>query len=398
MRVGLDYTPAIRQGGGIGRWTRSLVEAMLELNDPALQELILFYAGGGLNPKQASFIREARQHPDRRVRYARLPFAEPNLTRLWQRFKAPIPLELMARLGEPLRGLGRPDVLHFPDFVIPPHLGGRSVVTIHDLSFLITPECADADLRAYLTEAVPRSAQRADHITVDAAAIRRDLIERLHVPADKISVIYGGVGPEFHPITDREQLEETRQRLNLPDRFLLFLGVIEPRKNIARLVEAWSRLKDGPVGRGRRLVIGGRRGWLYEPIFARIAELGMQDEIMWLDFVPEGDLTALYNLADLFCFPSLYEGFGIPPLEALACGTPVVTANNSSLAEVFSGAALMCEATDVDSIADAIERGLTSLDGDGSLLSELRQVGLERAQQFTWQKAAQDAIRVYKGW
>ncbi|HEX2911797.1 MAG TPA: glycosyltransferase family 1 protein [Chloroflexia bacterium] len=402
MRVGIDYTPAVRQGGGIGRWTRSLVGALLDLPESSgAIDYTLFYAGGGLNPQQKAGIEKeiAARRSLTGVNYVKLPFSEPNLTRLWQRLRLPLPLEIVAKAGTPLaksNPLGKLDVLHFPDFVVPPHLSGRSLVTVHDLSFLITPECADAKLRDYLSAAVPRAVHKAGHVSVDSAAIKQDLIERLGVSPEKITVIYGGVGPEFRPIEDRAKLEEVRQRLKLPERFLLYLGTIEPRKNLARLAEAWKQLKDTPVGQGRRLVLGGRKGWLYEPILERIAELGLQDEIVWLDFVPEDDLVALYNLADLFCFPSLYEGFGIPPLEALACGTPVVTASNSSLAEVFSGAALMCDALEVDSIAEAIRKGLESLDGDGRLLTELRAAGLARARTFTWEKAAREAASLYQ--
>ncbi len=398
MRVGIDYTPAVRQGGGIGRWTRSLVEALFGLEESQALEWVLFYAGGGLKPEQVSFVQSQKRQHRAGVQFARLPFSEPTLTRLWQRARLPLPLELVARFERPFGRdrLGKLDLLHFPDFVVPPHRQGRTLVTIHDLSFLITPECAEAKLRQYLTEAVPRSVRRADRISVDSAAIKRDLIERLKVPSEKIQVIYGGVGAEFQPLEDKAALEEVRQRLGLPSRFVLFLGTIEPRKNLVRLVEAWHRLKDTTAGRGRKLVLAGRRGWLYEPILKRIAELGMSDQIVWLDFVPEKDLPVLYNLADLFCFPSLYEGFGIPPLESLACGTPVVTANNSSLAEVFEGAALMCDATSVASIADALQNGLESVDGDGQLLAALRIAGLARAAQFTWERAARDALTLYR--
>jgi glycosyltransferase involved in cell wall biosynthesis len=406
MKVAIDYTPAVRQSGGIGRWTRSLVDALVSLEEARDTRFVLFYAGGGLNEKQQEFVRteqakyaSLKNSSSPEVRFVRLPFSEPVLTRLWQRLRLPLPLELMARLGQPLslaNPLGNPDVLHFPDFVVPPHLGGRSLVTVHDLSFMITPECAEESLRQYLTAAVPRSVRRADRVSVDAAAIKNDLAERLQVPLEKMTVIYGGVGPEFHPITDTAYLEEVRGRLKLPEHFLLFLGTIEPRKNLARLAEAWARIKNTNVGRGRKLVLGGRKGWLYEPILERIDELGLRDEIVWLDFVPEGDLAAVYNLADLFCFPSLYEGFGIPPLEALACGTPVVTANNSSLAEIFRGAALMCEATEVDSIARALRQGLESLDGDGQLLAGLQAEGLKRVKTFTWERAAGEALSLYR--
>jgi glycosyltransferase involved in cell wall biosynthesis len=301
----------------------------------------LFYAGGALNLQQENFV-ASQADISLRAKMVRLPFSEPTLTRLWQRLRLPIPLELVGRLsGTNL--LDKTDLLHFPDFVVPPHRRSkRTIVTVHDLSFLVAPECAEPKLQKYLAQAVPRAVRKADHITVDAAAIKADLINLFGVPPEKISVIYAGVSQDFKPLADRTALEEVRNRLNLPENFVLFLGVIEPRKNLARLAEAWKIVKETPSGKKRRLVLAGRRGWLYEPIFSRIAELGLMDEIVWLDFVPEGDLAAIYNLADLFVFPSIYEGFGIPPLEALACGTPIVTANNSSLAEVFTGASFMC--------------------------------------------------------
>ncbi len=399
MRVGIDFTPAVRQSGGIGRWVRSLVGALLELEDRQGLEYLLFYAGGNLSSQQEVFVyrQQRRSPPD--VDFARLPFSEPTLTRLWQRLRLPLPLEWLARSGSFFpypNPIGKLDVIHFPDFAVPPHQHGKALVTIHDLSFMITPECAEAKLRKYLSQTVPRSVHKADRISVDSAAIKQDLIERLKVPPEKIEVIYGGVGPEFRPIEDREHLEEVRVRLNLPEHFVLFLGTIEPRKNLARLAEAWYQIKDTPAGRERRLVMAGKRGWLYEPIFRRITELGLQNEIIWLDYVAEDDLPALYNLADLFCFPSLYEGFGIPPLEALACGTPVVTANNSSLAEVFTGAALMCEATDTASIAEAMLSSLEDLDRGGPELAQRRAAGLKRAQEFTWERAAREAMALYR--
>lgn len=403
MRVGIDFTPAVRQGGGIGRWVRNLVGALLELQDPQAQsemlEYVMFYAGGGLTSQQKTLLYSYERKSPPNVHWTRLLFSEPALTRIWQRLRLPIPLEWIARIDNffPFPDpIGKLDVVHFPDFVVPPHRHGRSLVTIHDLSFLITPECAEAKLRSYLSNAVPRSVRKADRISVDSAAIKQDLIARLKVPEEKIRVIYGGVGPEFRPLEDRARLEEVRARLSLPERFVLFVGTIEPRKNLARLAEAWTLLKDTPAGQERKLVLVGRRGWLYEPIFSRITELGLKDEIVWLDFVPDNDLVALYNLADLFCFPSLYEGFGIPPLEALACGTPVVTANNSSLAEVFSGTALMCEATSVESIAEAMQKSLESRDGDGQLLAEMRVKGLARAKEFTWERAAREALTLYR--
>ncbi|NWJ95971.1 MAG: glycosyltransferase family 4 protein [Chloroflexi bacterium] len=400
MKIGIDYTAAIRQGAGVGRHTRSLVATMLE-QEPLDTDFVLFYAAGGLNQSQQTHLYSLERHRPANVKYVRLPFSEPELTRLWQRLKIPLPLEWLAWMDNPfpfpapLSGL---DVFHFPDFALPPHRKGKGLVTIHDLSFMVVPECAEAGLRRYLTAAVPHAVKRANRVIVVSENIKHELVERLGTPPEKIKVVYNGVGPQFRPFneTERFELEEVRQRHKLPKHFALFVSTIEPRKNLTRLVEAWAEVKQTPAGRDRKLVLAGRRGWLYEPIFRRISDLKLTEEITWLDFVPDVDLPALYNLAELFLFPSLYEGFGIPPLEALACGTPVVTADNTALREVFEGAAVLCQATNTVSITEAILTTLTSLDGDRHLVTELRAAGLNRAKQFTWERAAGETLALYR--
>ncbi len=398
----MDYTAAIRQGAGVGRHTRSLVSALLEITkDKPEIEFSLFYASGDLSGSQQAFILGQRKQPPANARYAALPFSERDLTRLWQRLKIPLPLEAVAWLGNPfsypapLAGL---DLLHFPDFTLPPHFKKPDIVTIHDLSFLIVPENSEAGLRRYLAEAVPRTVKKADKIIVVSESIKQELIERLGTPPEKIEVIYNGVGPQFQPFGEaqREEMEAVRDRHKLPEKFALFVSTIEPRKNLVRLVEAWDKVRQTPAGKQRKLVLAGRRGWLYEPIFRRISELKLTEDILWLDFVPDADLPALYNLADIFVFPSLYEGFGIPPLEALACGTPVVTANNSALKEIFEGAAFMCDAGDTNSIAQAIIQTLEDLDGPQKLIQEYRTEGLARAHRFSWENAARQTLEIYQ--
>jgi glycosyltransferase involved in cell wall biosynthesis len=360
-------------------------------------EFVLFYAGGGLNRQQQNMVRGLEiKYPH--ATFAHLPFSEPFLTRLWQRAHLPVPLEWVARLENPFpfpNQIGKLDVVHFPDFVRWPHRYGKDIVTVHDLSFMVVPECADDNLRRYLTAAVPHAVRRADKVIVVSESIKNELVDRLQVAPGKVSVVYNGVGPQFKPIIDPETLEETRTRLGLPQRFALFVSTIEPRKNITRLVEAWQAVKNSPEGKDYKLVLAGRRGWKYEPIFRRIAELKLQNEIIWLDFVPDKDLPTLYSMAELFVFPSLYEGFGIPPLEALACGTPVVVSDNSALKEVFEGVAVLCNAQDISSITESILKIMRSLDGDKKLVSELRENGLERAHRFTWERAAEETLKVY---
>lgn len=399
MHIAIDFTAAVRQLAGVGRHTRSLVSALLDLQPPDI-EFTLFYAAGGLNSQQLTYLYSFEAEHKSNVKFVRLPFSEPNLTRFWQRLRAPIPLEWVARFDRPFPffppPFDKPDIWHFPDFAIPPLRHGKGIVTIHDLSFLVTPECADAGLREYLTKTVPRAVKNADKVIVVSDNIKQELISRLNVPPEKIGVVYNGVGDQFQPIHDQERLTDTAKRLELPEKFVLFVGTIEPRKNLSRLVEAWAEVKKQPEGEGRKLILVGRRGWLYEPIFRKISELNLQDEIIWLNFVPDTDLPVLYNLADLYVFPSLNEGFGISPLESMACGTPVVTSDNSALGELFKEAALLVKAESTSSIAKGILTVLADRDGEGKLTAELRQKGFELANRFTWENSAKQTLDIYR--
>ena len=222
------------------------------------------------------------------------------------------------------------DLFHAPDFVLPPLRHTRGVITVHDLSFLRVPECADARLVAYLTRAVPHAVRRASRILADSISTQRDLTALLDVDPARIDVVYPGIGPRYRPITDAEQRQAVAQRYQIKGPFILSLGTLEPRKNYPRLISAFARLRR-QSGLPHTLIIGGGKGWLTESIFARAEQENVAASVRFLGYVEESDLPTLYSLADLYVFPSRYEGFGIPVVEAMACGTPVVCADNSSL-------------------------------------------------------------------
>ncbi|MCD6291639.1 MAG: glycosyltransferase family 4 protein [Anaerolineae bacterium] len=371
-RIAINFTPAMTQTAGIGRYTRGIVEALALLPPPPDTEFRLFVAGRLSSP-----------HPwPSHITWRVLPIAEQTLTRLWHRLHIPIPAEWLT---------GPIDLYHSPDYVLPPLHHAIGVVTIHDLSFLRVPECADPKLRAFLTAEVPQAVRRARHILADSESTRRDLIDLLGVSPEKISVVPAGISPDFRRVVDEARLNPVRIRYGLPQHFILSLGRLEPRKNFVRLIQAYAHLRKH-LAPPHHLVIAGGRGWLYEEIFREPERLGISEWVHFIGFVPDDDLPALYSLADVFAFPSLYEGFGIPPLEALACGTPTVVADNSSLPEVVGDAALTVPAEDVNALAEALAR----LIQDDAWRERTRRSGPEQARHFTWEAAARRLLAAYQ--
>lgn len=361
--VAIDYTAALIQGGGIGRYARELIRALARLDNQT--DYRLFVAG------QRADDLSVPPGPNFSWRPARL--SSEWFARLWHRARVPVPVE---------RWTGPVGVVHAPDFTLPPtRRSTRTLLTVHDLSFVRAPETAAPRLRAYLGRVVPRSVARADHVLADSEATRQDLIELYGTPADKISVLYSGVNERFRPVADELVLKEVRRRYGIGEGpYILSVGTVQPRKNYGRLAEALHRLGRPDI----RLVIAGGRGWLEDALYTQIAALGLEERVKFTGFVADEDLPALYSGACVFAFPSLYEGFGLPPLEAMACGVPVVASNTSSVPEVVGDAALVVDPYDVGALAEALEHLLDS----EALRSILTARGRERARQFSWAAAA----------
>lgn len=370
MRITIDYTPALRQTAGIGRYTRGLVAALAEADRDNCYRL--FCAGAA--PDRTTWPENFAVHVS--------PVPARWLTAGWHRLRLPLPVERLA---------GDCDIFHSPDFSLPPLRSARGVVTVHDLSFLRLPEHADPGLRDYLQKAVPRAVARAHRVLADSENTKRDLIELLRVAEEKISVVPAGVETRFRPVRDTIRLAEVQKRYNLPDWFILSVGTLEPRKNLTRLITAYAQMRR-QTGLPHALVLAGKPGWLYEGIYDQVTQEGLEDHVRFTGFIDDADLPALYTLADLLAFPSLYEGFGLPPLEAMACGTPVVCSNNSSLPEAVGSAALLVDPTDVDGLADAMARVL----GNASLRARLGDLGRAQAARFTWDAAARKLLEAYQ--
>lgn len=370
-RVAIDYTAAVRQGGGIGRYTRGLVHALAAR--PTSDEYVLLVAGPGSDPELNVSAFQIRN----------LPIDERCASIVWHRSGLPFPkVEWFT---------GPIDIFHSPNFVLPPVSRASTVLTIHDLSFIRVPQCAEPSLRRYLSRVVPRAAAKADRILADSHSTRNDVVELLQVSPDKVDVVPAGVEDRFRPVSDQSAIEGVRSDYRLGDGpFILSLGTLEPRKNFAGLMEAYALLKHS-TRLPHRLVIAGGKGWLCEGTFEAVARLRLEEDVTFTGFVADEDLPALYSLADIFAFPTLYEGFGLPVLEAMACGTPVVTADNSCMPELVGDAALLIDANDTQGLADSMEQLLS----DRELRDSLVDRGRVRARRYTWSRAAEKLLDVY---
>lgn len=369
--IAIDYTAAYEQGAGIGRYVRELVAALARQDTEGRYRLFVSGARHQTLPPLPgeNFIWKATRITPRW------------LVRLRHRLHLPVPIECFT---------GRVALYHATDFVLPPVLFNTpTLLTVHDLSFIRVPETASPPLKRYLDAVVPRSVQRATHVLAVSEATKNDLIDLYGTPPEKITVKYHGVDPHFRRIEDG--LAEVRRKYHIPERPYIFaVGTVQPRKNYSRLIEALARLRS--QGYGIDLVVAGGKGWLDNPIYRTIADSGMADYTHLIGFADDADLPALISGAVAMAYVSLYEGFGLPILEGMACGVPVVTSTDSSLPEVAGDAALLVDPYNVEGIADALRRVIE----DNTLRETLIQRGYEQVKPFTWERAATQLLGLYR--
>lgn len=371
-RIAIDYTAAYEQGGGIGRYVRELSAAVTRLDRHT--DYRLFVSGA-----VASSLPSPKEE---NVSWRTTRLSPRWLARIWHRAQLPIPIEAFT---------GKVDLFHATDFVLPPTLPRtRTLLTVHDLSFVRVPDSAEPSLRRYLQSVVPKSVRRAEHILADSQATKDDLMMLYDTPEEKISVLYCGVDKRFTPVTDKAFAHRVLDELGLRSvEYLLSVGTLQPRKNYARVIRAVKALRD--QGIDLHYVIAGGKGWLDADIYRTVSETNMQDRVHFIGFVEDEQLPALYGAARALITASLYEGFGLPLLEAMACGTPVIASNLSSLPEVLADAGMQVDPTDVSAIGEAIAR----IESYAILRSELIQRGFARAKQFSWERSARQLKAVY---
>lgn len=372
MRITLDISPYLHKHAGLGRYAGELLQAMRRLA-PEHEYLGLYHGTRGLKPDGALADLET--------------FRVPMGAKPW---RMSVLLAYYARRNMD-QSLPPSDIFHGTDHLLPPLKNSRTVFTIHDIIFRFLPQYHLPLNRWFLDLMLPKFMQRANVVIAVSENTRRDVARLMQVPADKVVVIYEGVNDQFRPINDPARWELVRRKYNLPARYILFFSTIEPRKNLVTLLEAYAQLRkqmaDAPP-----LVVMGRKGWLYEDTLKRITELGLAQDVVLTDWVESEDVPVVLSLTEVFVFPSLYEGFGLTPLEAMACGAPVISSNASSLPEVIGDAGILLDPHDVGGFANAMLQVLS----DDARRRELRARGLQQAAKFTWERAARETLAVYK--
>lgn len=367
-----------RRAGGIGQYTVSLLRAMAKASEiePSARVDVLQMRGDG-----EPIVRDGR--------FRRIPMWTPPHHRVEQ-----------AALGvELLKIRPRPQLVHSPDFIPPRFRLFPAVINIQDLAFLKFPDTTllTEESKRYYGQ-VHGAAKSAQAIIALSKSAREDIIELLGADPRKVVVIPAAAAGEFRPPDDLPQAQEEAARLfDLPGTaeggYILFVGTIEPRKNLVTLLEAYRQMLDrGSVSPAPALVVAGREGWLFEQVYERIEKLGLTDRVKRIGGIPGERLVRLYQGARLFALPSLYEGFGLPALEALACGTPVLASSGGSLPEVVGGAGILLDPVDAQAWAAAMERVLA----DNEEEKRLRAAGPEQAARFSWHRAALETWALYK--
>jgi glycosyltransferase involved in cell wall biosynthesis len=368
IRIGIDATSLPYQPVGAGNYIINLIRSLSRLSDD-IQYVIFTHKSGYelINLPELACIE-----------WWILTDKKPALRLIWEQTVFPL-LVKRARL----------DLLHSPHYTRPAWLPCSSVVTFHDLSFLLYPRLHTVVKRLFFSVAIYLSARVADAIITVSENTRQDALRILKVPLEQVFTVRLGVSEDFKRIVDRGSLRQVQEKYKLPDKYILYVGTIEPRKNISLLLRAFRLIRQKRYS--HHLVIVGKLGWMYQEILHLIEGIGLKDYVRFTGYVDSEDLPALYNLAEVLVYPSVYEGFGLPPLEAMACGTPVITSAVSSMPEYISDAGLLIQPNE-EALVKALEEVLNKPD----LRTHLSSKGIEIAANYSWKSTAENTVKVYR--
>lgn len=367
MHIGIDARLPFYQMGGISQYVLYLIQALAEIDSDNHYTVFQSRKDHRVYAPKVSHFDTGRLWTPCHHRWERWALAA----------------ELMPR---------RLDVWHSPDFIPPSLPGPRRIITVHDLNFLYYPQYLTLESRRYYVDGIEWAVETADHILADSEHTRQDLISRLGTPATKVTTAYLAANPLYRQPVSGAEVQETLTAYGLHPGFVLFVGTLEPRKNVPTLLQAFARMR-ARHGVGVPLVLVGGKGWLYDEIFATIGRLKLSDWVHHLSGVPDQKLAHLYHAAGVLALPSYYEGFGLPPLEAMHCGCPVVVSNRASLPEIVGAAGPLLDPDDVEGWAESLAHVLQDEQRQAKMIA----AGHEQASRFSWQTTAAATLEAYEG-
>ncbi|WP_295214120.1 glycosyltransferase family 1 protein [Ruminococcus sp.] len=378
MRIAFDVLPLIGcRMTGIGYCEAGQIQALSKLH-PEDEFLLQFFS-----------------RKDEHIKIERLkPYLRDNVKPHWAKASGYVyrlvsnflPVSYQHYFGD------KAQVTHFFNYIVPPKVAGKTVVTVHDMVYKTFPETVRGRTKYMLDTGLKKSMKRADRIVTDSEFSRQEIIRYFPQFADKIRVVYCGVDTNrFHPVEDAARIDAVKQKYGIDREYFLYLGTVEPRKNLERLMDAYHQFCQGK-SQPPYLVLAGGKGWLDSGIYQKVDELGLKTSVLFTEYVPDEEICPLMCGALAFVFPSIYEGFGLPPLEAMACGVPVLTTHAASLPEVVGEDAVVADPYDIGSIADGLEQLYT----DPALRQKLSEAGPKRAAQFSWECSARQLYEVYQ--
>lgn len=385
MKIAFDYSSILTERTGVGQYTVKLLEALLKMDRENSYVPYVLYS-----------LTNYLLHPGLRKKIQPPPGA------CLEFVSVPVPFQVLRYLQIPgfrgmineymLGGLAA-DIIHSNTFCVPRirDKKKRVVVTVYDTSVVTNPECHKKLNIVHCTSGIKEAVQYADRIIAISEHTKRDIIKYFNAPEELITVTHLAAGPEYREVKDAAAIRQAKNKYSLPENYILFVGSLEPRKNIKGLLKAYSIIPAG-MRKAFPLVIAGAKGWLNSDIPPLLASLGIKESVRFTGYIDSADISALYSGAVLFVYPSLYEGFGLPILEAMSCGTPVVTSNTSSMPEVAGDAALLVDPLNAEELAFGME---TVLEKE-SLRVEMKKKGLARAASFSWDRCAKETVEVYR--
>lgn len=374
MRIGIDTTPLLVRSAGMSAYTYHLIKHLLSIGEPhtfCFFPLPFTHFSKGYGWEYVDHLTKIQDA----LRCIGLGLLD--VVSRWKRF----PIE---------EWMGGVDIFHSSEVLQVPIRRGHTVCGIHDLTVLKCPAWHTRRAQNLFKRQFRFVRQYADAVIVPSEYTRRDAVETLNIPEDYIYVVYDGYDPDFAPIEDRGVIEAVWGKYGLHDPYMLYMGTLAPHKNLLRLVEAFYILKKKKRLPHRLVLVG--HTYLSEPLFQRVESLGLWGEVVFTGFIPKADVPPLMNGADLLVLPSLYEGFGLPLLEAMACGTPVIASRAASIPEVVGDAGMLVDPYDVEALAETLYQ--VAVDSD--LKADLRRRGLERVRLFSWEKCARETLSVYE--